>query len=166
MRLCCCDLWAVILYFCDVWNMKYELHVNIKLILLLYIYIHMYESYSRAIKFVLIIACRVAVVVGHHVVVFCRFCNVVDIARCCRNFEFSLWYFIFCRWARRLRLRICLHRIISPLHRLATASLAWLHRHPRYNLCSRIVVVDRCSLVRRLPFERDTVRSMQIFAYV
>ena len=30
-------------------------------------------------------------------------------------------------------LRSCLHCFVSPLHRLATASLAFLHRHPRYN---------------------------------
>ena len=30
-------------------------------------------------------------------------------------------------------LRSCPHCFISPLHRLATAPLAFLHRHPRYN---------------------------------
>jgi hypothetical protein len=41
-----------------------------------------------------------------------------------------------------LLLRENLHDAASPLHRPATAPLALLHRHPRYNLYFRIMVVD------------------------
>jgi hypothetical protein len=40
-------------------------------------------------------------------------------------------------------LRVCLHRVASPLHWPTMAPLAWLHRHPRYNLSFRIIVVYR-----------------------
>ena len=61
---------------------------------------------------------------------------------------------------------VCLHRVASPLHRLATAPLAWLHRHPRYNPSFAYLGRRSRNQVRRFPSERDTVGGMHIFAYL
>ena len=66
-----------------------------------------------------------------------RFGNLTVQGRCCRIFELTLFCFFlsFCR--SRVGVprcpQVCPHRVASPLHRPATAPLAWLHRHLRYN---------------------------------
>jgi hypothetical protein len=54
-------------------------------------------------------------------------------------------------------LRVCLHRVALPLHWPATAPLARLHRHPRYNLDFPYHGHRSCNSIRRLPFERVMV---------
>jgi hypothetical protein len=62
-------------------------------------------------------------------------------------------------------LRVFLHHVDSPLHRLSTA------RYPNLTGTLGITLLSvcglwSCNLVRRLPSERDTAGGMKIFAYL
>ncbi len=86
---------------------------------------------------------------------FAGFGNLPVQGKCCRFFWHACLFFtekilVF------LATRVCLHRVASPLHQPATAPLAWFHRHPRYNLNFRIMVVDH---VTQLGVSRSKVAS-------
>jgi len=64
-------------------------------------------------------------------------------------------------------LRVCLHRFDSPLLRLATAPLPFLHSHLRYKQPVLLYFFLRLRrLVRCLPSERDMVGCIQITVYI
>jgi hypothetical protein len=87
------------------------------------------------------------VIVGHRAVVFCRFWKPPRVREVLSKFStYSVVFLLLqsrtCRRGpgvpRRPRssssvLRSYPHNVALPLHRLTTAPLAYLHRHPRYN---------------------------------
>jgi hypothetical protein len=70
-------------------------------------------------------------------------------------------------WVRVLAtVPVCLHHVVSPLHRPAMAPLAWLHRHPRYNPSFHIIVVDRVTQLgvsRSKEIRLEVCRSLHIY---
>ena len=106
---------------------------------------------------------------------FAGFGNLPVQGRCCRNFELIVSCFFFCRVGPvggdpevpdRLRRRRGSACTASPRH--SDESTQW--RGDAFGINHLFfclsVVVDRCSLVRRLPSKRDIFGGMQIFAYL
>jgi hypothetical protein len=93
-------------------------------------------------------------VVGHWANIFLAgFGNLPVQGRFCRNFVLIVLFFCFAE---------------QDLSEGTRSTSACLHRHPRYNwaLSLPLSYVDRCSPVRRLPSETDTVGDMRIFVYL
>jgi hypothetical protein len=96
-------------------------------------------------------------------ILFCRFWKP---PRTAEIFNQCFFYFTHQRtweelrrsWSSTSVLLVCLHRCDSPLPRLVTASLPFLHRHLRYKPALLLCLCRRMrKRVRRLPSERDTI---------
>jgi hypothetical protein len=116
-------------------------------------------------------------VVGHHVIVFLQILETSPYRRGAAEILSSHYYVSFFQertyWSGAgvprssfSALRVCLHRVASPLHRLAMAPLAWLHRHPKYNPPFLIIVVARVTQLgvsRSKEIRLEVCRSLHIY---
>jgi len=98
------------------------------------------------------VCCRVYVVVGHRAILFVAgFGNLPVQGRCCRNLDLTLIMFLLLQ-----------ERLLQRSRLVTLQDNKVRHKRPFFPYHVRI----SRNLARRLPFERDTVENMQIFAYL
>jgi hypothetical protein len=100
-------------------------------------------------------------------VLFAGFGNLTLQGRCCRNFVLAH----LCSFFVEKILLFLANAGMLATHRVATASTSHNPANltplpPRYNLHFLYHGCRSCNPIRRLPFERDVVANMQIFAYL